>query len=154
MGPFKCYVTQMGGITFSGKKRYEGVRFNLIRVTGGWVGVQIPRKKRYETLEWPLCSSITDVFVLLARRPVFVHLKLFLPCRCHFLFQTMATSLPPTPFSILLAQKRERESSRGTAPKTHNQFASQFLKQVRTFSRKPRMVSNLNIQSIFAVYWH
>ena len=54
-GPFKCYVTQMGvgGLTFSGRKRYEGVRFNVISVTRGWVGVQIPGKKRYVTLEWP-----------------------------------------------------------------------------------------------------
>ena len=36
------------------KKRYEGVRFNVISVTRGWVGVQFPEKKRYITLEWPL----------------------------------------------------------------------------------------------------
>ena len=55
-GPFKCYVTQMGvgGVRFSGKKRYEGVRFNVISVTRGWVWVQFPEKKRYVTLEWPL----------------------------------------------------------------------------------------------------
>ena len=56
-GPFKCYVTQMGvggGVTFSRKKRYEGVRINVICVTRGWVGVQFPGKKRYVTLEWPL----------------------------------------------------------------------------------------------------
>ena len=61
MGPFKCYVTQMGGwgVTFSGKKRYEGVRFNVISGTRGWEGVQFPEeKKRYVTREWPLCSSI------------------------------------------------------------------------------------------------
>ena len=57
MGPFKCYVTQMGvgGVTFSGEKRYEGVRLNVISVTRRWVGVQFPEKKRYVTLEWPLC---------------------------------------------------------------------------------------------------
>ena len=56
LGPSKCYVTQMGGgVNFSGEKRYEGVRFNVISVTRGWVGVQIPGKKRYVTLEWPLC---------------------------------------------------------------------------------------------------
>ena len=43
-----------GGVQFSGKKRYEGVRFNANSVTRGWVGVQFPRKKRYVTLEWPL----------------------------------------------------------------------------------------------------
>ena len=40
--------------TFPGKKRYEGVRFNIISVTRRWVGVQFPGKKRYITLEWPL----------------------------------------------------------------------------------------------------
>ena len=45
-GPFKRYVTQMGVgcVRFSGKKRYEGVRFNVISVTRGWVGVQFPEK--------------------------------------------------------------------------------------------------------------
>ena len=52
-GPFKCCVMQMGvGVKFSGKKRYEGVRLNVISVTRGWVGVQFPGKKRY-ILEWP-----------------------------------------------------------------------------------------------------
>ena len=53
MGPFKYYVTQMGvGVSnFPGKKRYAGVRFNVISVTRGWVGVQFPEKKRYVTLE-------------------------------------------------------------------------------------------------------
>ena len=55
-GPFKCYVTPwgVGGVSFPGKKRYEGVRFNVICVTRGWVGVKFPGKKRYVTLEWPL----------------------------------------------------------------------------------------------------
>ena len=40
-GPFKCYVMQMGvwGVsTFPGKKRYEGVWFNVITsvTRGGW----------------------------------------------------------------------------------------------------------------------
>ena len=34
-------------LRFSGKKRYEGVRFDVISVTRGWVGVQFPEKKRY-----------------------------------------------------------------------------------------------------------
>ena len=38
-----------GSVKFSGKNHYEGVRFNIISVTRGWVGVQC-----YETLEWPL----------------------------------------------------------------------------------------------------
>ena len=46
-GPFKCYVTQMGvGVAhFPEKKRYEGVRFNVIYRYEGWVGVQFPGKK-------------------------------------------------------------------------------------------------------------
>ena len=44
----------VGGVEFSGKKRYEGVRFNVISATRGWVGVQFPGKKRYVTFEWPL----------------------------------------------------------------------------------------------------
>ena len=44
----------VGGLRFSGKKRYEGVRFNVISVTRGWVGVQFPEEKRYVALEWPL----------------------------------------------------------------------------------------------------
>ena len=34
----------MRGLRFSGKKRYEGVRFIVISVTRGWVGVQFPEK--------------------------------------------------------------------------------------------------------------
>ena len=34
------------------KNRYKGVRFNVISVTRGWVGIQFPEKKRYVTLEW------------------------------------------------------------------------------------------------------
>ena len=45
-----------GGVTLSGEKRYEGVRFNVISVTNGWVGVQFPGKKRCVTLEWPHIS--------------------------------------------------------------------------------------------------
>ena len=43
-GPLKCYVTQVGGggVKFSGKKRYEGVRFNVICVGVG--GGPISRK--------------------------------------------------------------------------------------------------------------
>ena len=42
-----------GGVSFPGKKRYEGVRFNIISFMKGWVGVKLPGKKRYVTLEWP-----------------------------------------------------------------------------------------------------
>ena len=44
----------VGVINFSGEKHYEGVRFNVISVTRRWVGVQLPEKKRYVTLQWPL----------------------------------------------------------------------------------------------------
>ena len=37
-------IASGGGVTFSGKKRYEGVRFNVISVTSGWVGAQFPEK--------------------------------------------------------------------------------------------------------------
>ena len=33
-----------GSVTFSGKKRYEGIMFNVISVTRGWVGVQFAEK--------------------------------------------------------------------------------------------------------------
>ena len=43
-----------GGVShFLGKKRYEGIGYNVISVTRGWVGVQFPGGKRYVTLEWP-----------------------------------------------------------------------------------------------------
>ena len=35
----------VGGVIFSRKKRYEGVRFNVICVTRGWVGVPFSEKK-------------------------------------------------------------------------------------------------------------
>ena len=35
----------VGGVNFSGKKCYEGVMFNVISVTRGWVGGPISRKK-------------------------------------------------------------------------------------------------------------
>ena len=33
-----------GGVRFPEKKRYEGVMFNVISVTRGWVGVKFPGK--------------------------------------------------------------------------------------------------------------
>ena len=50
---FKCYV---GVVSFPRKKRYEGVRFNVISVMR--VGVKCPGKKRYVTLEWPLTLAL------------------------------------------------------------------------------------------------
>ena len=46
-----------GGVGFLGKKRYEGVRFNVIGVTRGWVGVHFSGKMCYITLEWPLTTT-------------------------------------------------------------------------------------------------
>ena len=50
-GQLKYYVMEWGwgwggagGLRFSGKKHYEGVRFNVISVTRGWVGVKYPGK--------------------------------------------------------------------------------------------------------------
>ena len=43
-----------GGVSFPRKKCYEGVNFNVISVTRGWVGVKFPGTKRYVTLEWLL----------------------------------------------------------------------------------------------------
>ena len=55
-----------GGSRFPRKKRYEGVRFNVISITREWVGVKFPGKKCYVTLEWPLwCGSIRNVFCVL-----------------------------------------------------------------------------------------
>ena len=47
MGPFKCYVTQMGvwDVKFSGKKCYEGIRFTVISITRGVGGGPISRKR-------------------------------------------------------------------------------------------------------------
>ena len=66
MGSFKCYVTQMGvgGCPIVREKCYEGVWFNVIGVTRGWVGVQIPGKKHYVTLESPLCG-VRYIFFLI-----------------------------------------------------------------------------------------
>ena len=41
------------GVSFPGKMRYEGVRFNVISVMRGWVEVKFPGKKRYITLNGP-----------------------------------------------------------------------------------------------------
>ena len=53
------------GVSFPEKKRYEGVRFNVISVTRGWMGVKFPGRKRYVTLECPLsilCGSEREGF--------------------------------------------------------------------------------------------
>ena len=54
-----------GGSNFPRKKRYEGVTFNVISVTSGWVGFQFPEKKHYVTLEWP---PINEILILVPER--------------------------------------------------------------------------------------
>ena len=49
-----------GFVRFSRKKCYEGVRFNAISVTRGWMGVHFPGKKHYITFEWPLEASTVN----------------------------------------------------------------------------------------------
>ena len=46
------------GVRFSRKKRCEDVRFDVISVMRGWVGVQSADKKRYVTLEVVLAKTI------------------------------------------------------------------------------------------------
>ena len=54
-GAIQVLRNAMGvGVSFPGKKCYEGVRFNVISVARGCVGIKFPGKKRYVTLEWPL----------------------------------------------------------------------------------------------------
>ncbi len=46
-----------GGVTFSGQKRYEGVRLNVISVTRGWGGSNFQEKSTgYVTFELPLIT--------------------------------------------------------------------------------------------------
>ena len=55
IGAIQVLLNGGGGevVRFSGGKHFEGVRFNVIIVTRGWVRVQFSGKKRYVTLEWP-----------------------------------------------------------------------------------------------------
>ena len=54
----------VGVSAFSGKKRYEGVRFNVISITvGGW-GSNFQGKKRYVTLEWPHTHKIQMLYMI------------------------------------------------------------------------------------------
>ena len=45
----------VGGVNFPGKKRYEGVRFNVISVTRGWVGVKFWVLQDSESVLSPVC---------------------------------------------------------------------------------------------------
>ena len=51
----------VGDASFPGKNRCEDVRFNVISVTRGWVGVKFPGKKRYVPLEWPLVQCLKNI---------------------------------------------------------------------------------------------
>ena len=53
-----------GVSAFPGKplRRCTPVRFNLIRVTRGWVGVKFPGQKHYVTLEWPVRRAMEEHF--------------------------------------------------------------------------------------------
>ena len=44
----------------SQKKRCEDVRFSVISVTKGWVGVKFQGKKRFVSLNWPL--TLLNIF--------------------------------------------------------------------------------------------
>ena len=67
-----------GGCQIFWKKRYEGVRFNVIGVTRGWFrGLQFPGEKRYVTLEWPLSVTVGISYILLHDQYVFSLLQFF-----------------------------------------------------------------------------
>ena len=51
IGAIRVLRNAVGVSDFTGKKRYRGVRVNVINVTRGWMGVQCPGK--YITLERP-----------------------------------------------------------------------------------------------------
>ena len=56
------------GVYFPGKKRYEGVRFNVIYVTRGWVGIHFFGKKHYVTLKCLLKREIRMLRFSLGRQ--------------------------------------------------------------------------------------
>ena len=74
----------MGSVSFPRKKSYEGVRFNVISFTKGWVEVKFPGKKHYVTLEWPprvnirseyspqIPSNLDDISLSLRLNPHFM----------------------------------------------------------------------------------
>ena len=45
LGAIQVLRNAGGGINFCGENRYEGVRFNVISVTRGWVGSDFQEKK-------------------------------------------------------------------------------------------------------------
>ena len=72
-----------GCVSFPGKKRYKGVRFNVISVTRGWVsGGQISRKNLYVTLEWPHTSAVGNVKIVVSEKIVLLlHPRVDIPYR-------------------------------------------------------------------------
>ena len=57
----KCYITlnrivSEGCVHFPDKKCYEGVRFNIITVTRGWVGFNYQDKKSYKVVLFNVIS--------------------------------------------------------------------------------------------------
>ena len=67
----------VGVSAFPEKKRYKGVRFNVISVVRGWVGVKFPGKKRYVTLEWRLMDCIMKFLIRNAYLPVTIFQAMF-----------------------------------------------------------------------------
>ena len=68
--------------SFPEKKCYEGVTFNFISVTKGWVGIQFPSKKSYVTLNTPPTGHlVTRLSVQLAAqfidRQLIIALRVF-----------------------------------------------------------------------------
>ena len=62
-GAIQVLRNAMVGVSFPGKKHYEGVRINVISVTRGWGPNSLG--KCYITLEWPLCDIVGFVIFLL-----------------------------------------------------------------------------------------
>ena len=48
---------------FTGKKHYEGVQFNVIRITRGRVGVKCTGKKHYITLASSLVNPLAKLHI-------------------------------------------------------------------------------------------
>ena len=73
----------------SRKRRYEGVRFDVISVARRWVGVKFPGKKRYVTLEWPHnyvtasihLDGVIRTAIILTTLETALRIHVFLICR-------------------------------------------------------------------------
>ena len=50
IGAIRVLCNAVGGVNFPGKKRYEGVRFNVISVTRGWNKVKQTMKMEEVTV--------------------------------------------------------------------------------------------------------